>query len=123
MNAEMTVSKAAELAGLTPGQVSSFIFAGLVTPEVHSPNGSGDHSVLSPKNIKELQLIGNLTKIGLKTATIGGILELLANSKMNWWNGGDSYVVFVDGEWFITDNVLQNIKRMKFNTVVLVKLD
>jgi len=126
MNEEMTVSKAAELAGLTPGQVSSFIFAGFVTPEVHSPNGSGDHSVLSPKNIKELKLIGNLTKIGLKTATIGGVLELLAYSKMNWWDGGDSYVVVMKNDrWLITDNPFGEMTKMLFaedGIIMVVKL-
>ena len=126
MQEELTVGKAAELADLTPGQVSSILFSGIVVPEIHDPNGSGDHSVLSPKNVRELKLVGNLKKIGLKAVVVKSILDLLATSRMDWWKGGDSYVVVLkNSRWFITDNAFSDVNKSLFKEdgiILLVKI-
>jgi hypothetical protein len=124
---ELSVARAAELAGMTPGQVSRQIFLGLVRPEVHAPNGIGDASVLGYRNVRELKLINRLRQAGLKQETIKSVIDLLANSSLDWWKGkeGECYVVALKDRWMVTDNPFSQANRKLFKEegiIILVEL-
>jgi len=119
----VSVSKAAELADMTPGQVSNMIFHGPITPQYHVPDGTGDQAMLGRRNVKELMLISKMRKAGLKQDTIRGIIELLAVSSMKWWEGAGNYVVVVKDKWFVTDNVQLDVKKLNSEFILLFRLD
>lgn len=119
---KVTVSKAAELSGLTPGQVSRQIFLGLVRPEHHESYGTGDASILGPRNVRELKLIAKLKKAGIRQDTIESVVKLLANSAVDWWRGDDGYVVAFKDYWVITDNPFSkaNLELFKKEGIILL---
>ena len=102
----ITVAKAAEMTGLTPGQVSNIIFHGPIKPEYHVPEGSGDQAILGQRNVRELQLIARMRKAGVKPYVIKGILQMLSNSTVNknWWKEDDNYAVILKERWYVTSN-------------------
>ena len=118
----VTVSKASELSGLSPGQVSNLIFSRMIEPEIRTGNGSGDYSLLGERNVKELKLVHKLKLAGLKPDTVRGILKLINDSSLDWWKEGNSYVVVAGDTFYVTTNPFSELNKSIFEKQGLVLL-
>jgi hypothetical protein len=125
-NQKFTVTEAAIVVAMAPTDVSQMIFSGLIHPQIHVPNGSGDSAVLGLRNLRELILIKRLRYYGVSRFTIKQIIDCLAASSLNWWNEGGWLVGGELNDWFVTDNVFsaQNkAKIMSYKTAFIIRLE
>jgi DNA-binding transcriptional MerR regulator len=120
----MTVTEAAQKAGMSQEKISSLIFSRMIEPEVKGRTGFRSGALLGPKNLRELELIKKLSCVGVKKEVIRGLLKLLSASVVNkdWWREEDNFVVIFNASWFVTDNPYSkvNIDRMKEQGTALV---
>ena len=105
-----TVGEASGMMNMDQQKISQLIFAEVVVPELNRPNGRGDHALLSEKNLKELQLVTQLERLGVKRKTIKDIITVLADGKVKWWEHRGWLVVLENG-WFVTDNPFNDFNK------------
>jgi len=117
-----TVSSAAKLIGVKSTRISWLLTVGIIEPEMHKPNGSGDNALLGSRNIKEILLHEKMVLAGMKRGAIKKAMTMLKTSSMRWWTTGGWLVYLEKGEWFVTDNVSQsvNLEKIKNSGMVVI---
>jgi len=122
----MTVKEASMLSGISQSEVSNILFMGMIVPYSYSPYVSGEgkyRALLNDRNVEELKVIKKLRQANVKRRYIKSIIELLRNSKQQWWGAPDSWIVIAENRWFVTTNVTLAIKDLLDSCVlVLVKV-
>lgn len=121
-----TVSDLVRMTEMPAGEISKLVFSGMVEPQVHRSNGSGDPSLFGNGNVSEIVLISRLQSLGVKRAVIKDILATLAQSKVNWWKSGGWLVGQSGGLWVLTDNVFSEANRQiiqETETVFIVRIE
>ena len=110
-----TVSDLVGMTKIPAHEISKLVFGGLIEPEVYQSSGSGDPSLFGPRNAKELVLVKELQRLGVKRAMIRDVVKTLTQSTVDWWQSG-GWLVGVGDKWWLTDNLFA-----ESNQVVIAK--
>jgi DNA-binding transcriptional MerR regulator len=121
----ISITEASERSGMRQEDISSLIHMKMIVPESYLPRGTGTRAQLSDRNIEEIRVIRRLREANVKRSYIKSIVDLLRDSKQQWWGDPNSWIVISDGRWFVTSNPFDasNIGKIKGNeTTIIIKL-